>query len=142
MARAHAKSAVFKIDDSGGTLRDISAAVASVRGLPGAASLEEAPAFDDSGLRFVRGPESIVFTVSGAWDDAATTGAATVLHGIRASTTTVSFEYGPAGDAAGAVRYRGEAWCERFEVESTLPREARFAAAFRVDGAVTIDTFP
>ena len=142
MAKAHAKGGVFKIDDASGTLRDISAAVASVRGLPGAAALEEVTALTDGGARFVRGPEAVVFTIGGSWDDAATTGAATVLNGLRALATTVSFEHGPAGSSSGAVRYQGEAWCEAFDVEAVLPKEVRYIAKFRVDGAVIVDTFP
>ena len=142
MAKTHSKNAVFKVDDSGGTLRDISPAVSSVRGLPGSASLAEVTAFSDAGATFVRGPEDVTFTVEGPWDDAATTGTATVLGGIRDTGATASFEYGPAGEATGAVRYTGEAWCTRFDVDTTVPRAARYTATFQVNGAVTVGAFP
>ena len=98
-------------------------------------------ALADGGARFIRGIEQVSFTVAGSWDDAATTGAATVLGGIRALVSTASFEYGPAGGASGAVKYSGEAWCTGFEVEGTVPHETRYRATFLVDGQVTVGTF-
>ena len=65
ISRAHGKDAYFAVDDSGGTLRNISAHVDSVSGLPSARALSDVTSFTDTGERFIPGLQGASFTVSG-----------------------------------------------------------------------------
>lgn len=141
MPRSHGKDSVFKIDDSGGTLRDISNHVNNVSGLPSAAALSDVTAYGDAGERFIRGLQGAQFTVTGNFDSAATTGSATVLNSLRTTTTTATFEYGPEGGSAGKIRYTGECWLENLSVDSSVTDKVPFSAQFRMDNGLTVNTF-
>ena len=140
MGKAHGQGAVFRIGDGGGVVRDISASVAGVRGLPGAATVLDVTSLTQ-GPALARGEEQVRFTVEGDWDDTPLTGSAPVLGMVRSKGEAVSFEFGPAGGASGAVRYSGVAWCARLEVDAPASREARFRAEFTIEGGVDVGTF-
>lgn len=142
IARAHGKGSVFSVDDSGGTLRNISNHVDGVSGLPGAAQLSEVTSFGDAGERFIRGLEGNTFTVKGQFDTAASTGSITVLNGLRTATATSTFEYGPEGSTTGKIRYTGEAWLEGFTVDAAVKDKVPFSATFRLDNSLTVNTYP
>lgn len=141
MSRAHGKDAYFAIDDSGGSLRNISAHVDSVSGLPSARALSDVTAFTDTGERFIPGLQGATFTVSGHFDNTATTGSATVLNGLRTTTATSSFEYGPDSNTSGRTKYSGECWMESLTVDATVKDKVPFSASFRMDNALTVGTF-
>lgn len=140
MAKAHGKDTYMAVSDSAGTLRRLDG-VDSVSGLPGAGSLSEVTAFADAGEKFIRGMEAGQFSISGSWDNAASTGNATVLNGIRTLSTVSTFEYGPEGNTTGKVKYSGSCWLESFTVDASAKEKVPFSAQFRVDGAVTVGTF-
>lgn len=141
MARFHGKDAHFSIDDSGGTLRDITRHVRSVNGLPGARQLSDVTAMGDEGTRSIPGLANVTFTVSGVFDTTATTGSYTVLNGLRTTTSTSTFEYGPAGSTGGAPKLTGECWMTEFTVDTSHTDAIPFSATFQVDGTVTATTF-
>jgi hypothetical protein len=141
MAFVHGKDSHFSVDDSGGTLRNISASVDSVDGLPGDVDMAGVSAFGDSGHKYVVGLENGSFTVNGHWDDAADVGANTVLAGIRGQSGTVTFEFGPAGNGSGAVKFSGEARLTSYSISASVTDRVTFTASFNVDGQVTAGTF-
>lgn len=141
MSRVHGKDSKFLVDDSGGTLRDISGHVDNVAGLPGARALSDVTAYGDAGERFIPGLQGLTFTVSGHFDSAATTGSATVLNGLRTASATSSFEYGPEGSTTGKVKYSGECWMEGLTVDSSVKEKVPFSATFRLDNGLTVGTF-
>ncbi|HZN76029.1 MAG TPA: hypothetical protein VFC00_30730 [Micromonosporaceae bacterium] len=141
MARSHGKDAYFAVDDSGGTLRNISGHVDNVSGLPSAAALSEVTSYGDAGERFIRGLQGATFTVTGQFDSAATTGSATVLNGLRVTTSTSSFEYGPEGNTAGDYKFSGECWLENLTYDASVKEKVPFSATFRMDNGLTVGTF-
>jgi hypothetical protein len=141
VARAHGKDAVFSIDDSGGSLRNISAHVNNVSGLPGARQLSEVTAFGDGGVKNIPGLVNVSFTVSGVFDNTATTGSYTVLNGLRSTTATSTFEYGPAGSTASSPKLTGECWMSEFTVDASVSDAVPFSATFQVDGTVTATAY-
>lgn len=141
LSRTHGKDAVFKIDDSGGSLRDISGHVNNVSGLPSARALADVTAYGDAGERFIPGLQGAQFTVTGNFDSAATTGSATVLNGLRTTTTTSTFEYGPEGGTTGKIKYTAECWLENLSVDSSVTDKVPFSAQFRMDNGLTVSTF-
>ena len=106
MGKAHGQGAVFRIGDGGGVVRDISASVAGVRGLPGAAAVVDVTSLTQ-GPALARGEERVRFVVEGDWDDAPGVGSAAVLGEIRTKGASVAFEFGPAGGVAGRSGTRG-----------------------------------
>lgn len=141
IARSHGKDLAFLVDDSGGTLRDISAHVTGVSGLPGSRALDDVTAAGDGGDKSIPGLFSGQFTVSGWWDDTASTGSHTVLNGLRTTTATSSFEYGPEGSASGDIKLSGECWLESLTYDAEVRGAVPFSATFKVDGTLTTGTF-
>jgi hypothetical protein len=142
MAFVHGKDAVFSLDDSGGTLRLIKAYLNQVSGLPGARGLSETTAFGDQGQRNIPGLAVNQFSIAGHADFASATAIGQLLNGLRTTTATSSFEYGPEGSATGKVRYYGECWMTDFEVGANVNDKVSISASFQVDGVVTPSTYP
>lgn len=139
--RSHGKDSYFAVDDSGGTLRNISGHTDNVSGLPGARALSEVTSYGDSGDRFIPGTEGTAFTVTGQFDSSASTGSATVLNGLRTASATSSYEYGPEGNTTGDIKYSGECWLESFTVDASVKEKVPFSATFRTDNAISVGTF-
>lgn len=142
MAFVHGKDAVFSLDDSSGTLRLIKAYLNQVSGLPGARGLSETTAFGDQGQRNIPGLAVNQFSIAGHADFASATAIGQLLNGLRTTTATSSFEYGPEGSTTGKVKYSGECWMTDFEVGANVNDKVSISASFQVDGVVTPGTYP
>lgn len=141
MAFVHGKDAVFSLDDSGGTLRDVHIYVNSVSGLPGARALSEVTAFGDQGTKSIPSLANVQFSIAGHYDATAATGIATVLNGLRTATATASFQYGPAGSVTGSLKITGECWMTDCSYDATVSDRVPIAASFQVDGVPTLGVF-
>lgn len=142
MAFVHGKNAVFKLDDSGGTLRTLSAFIDNISGLPGARELSEVTAFGDSGTKSIPGLQDVDFSISGHFDSTATTGPNAVINSLRTATATASVEYGPEGSTAAMVKFTCECWLTSYEIEASVDDKVSFKAEFKVDGVVTATVWP
>ena len=132
----HGKSTAFKVDDSGGTLRDISNTLTDV-GFPQTVDTAETSSFGDSAKTYIVGLSDSTVSISGNFD-------ATVdgyLAGILGQAATVSFEYGPEGSTAGYVKYSGEAILTSYEKSGAIGDVVTYSAEFQVTGAVTRGTW-
>ena len=141
MSFVHGKGAAFSLDDSGGTLRAVFPYLNSVSGLPGARALSEVTAFGDSGTKSIPGLANVPFSIGGHYDATASVGIATVLNGLRTTTTTSSFEYGPAGSASGALKISGECWMNEYTIDASVSERVPVSASFLVDGIPTLGTY-
>lgn len=141
MAFTHGKDAVFSLDDSGGVLRAIKAYLNSVTGLPGARGLSEVTAFGDAGQKNIPSIAVNQFSIAGHADFASATAIGQLLGGLRSTTATSSFEYGPEGGTTGKTKYSGECWMTDFEVAATATDKVSITASFQVDGTVTVGTY-
>jgi hypothetical protein len=141
VAFVHGKDAVFKLDDSGGTLRTLTSYVDSVSGLPGGRELAEVTAMGDGGTKSIPGLQNVTFQVSGHFDSTASTGTNAVIASLRTATATSSFEYGPEGGSTGKVKFSGECWLTEYTVDASVSEKVGFQATFQVDGTVTAGTF-
>lgn len=133
MAFVHGKTAVFKIDNSAGSLQDISAYCDSID-FPMTMDTAEVTTFGDSSKEYLAGLKDATISISGSWD-------ATADAILAALTTAGTFEYGPAGSTAGLVKYTGEAICTGYTVNAPVGDKVSFSAEFQVTGAVTRTTF-
>ena len=129
----HGKNAAFKIDDSGGTLRDISNVLTDVS-ISRTADVAEVSAFSNSSKAFVSGLKDATLTISGSFD-------ATVdgyLSGILGSEG--SFEFYPIGTTGGNPKASGEAIMTSYDRTPDIGGAVTFSASFQVSGDVTEGT--
>jgi len=129
----HGKNAAFKIDDSGGTLRDISDVLTNVS-ISRTADVAEVSAFTNSSKAYVAGLKDATMTISGSFD-------ATVdgyLSGILGEEG--SFEFYPIGTTGGNPKASGEAIMTSYDRTPDIGGAVTFTAAFQVSGDVTEGT--
>lgn len=139
MATVHGKSAYFALNDGAG-LRNISAFLTSVE-FSRSKDLPDSTTFGDSDHEFVEGLKGARITLRGFWDSAALATDAT-LDGAYGTTAAVAWEYGPAGNGGGSVKYSGNCHVAEYSpgpasVDALVP----FSATLQVHGAVTRGTF-
>ena len=130
----HGKNAAFKIDDSGGTLRDISNVLTDVS-ISRTADVAEVSAFSNSSKAFVAGLKDASITISGSFD-------ATVDGYLKAivGTAAGSFEFYPIGTTGGNPKASGNAICTSYDRTPDVGGAVSFSAAFQVSGDVTEGT--
>lgn len=129
----HGKNAAFKIDDSGGTLRDISNVLTDVS-ISRTADVAEVSAFSNSSKAYVAGLKDATLTISGSFD-------ATVdgyLSGILGAEG--SFEFYPIGTTGGNPKASGEAIMTSYDRTPDIGGAVTFTASFQVSGDVTEGT--
>jgi hypothetical protein len=132
----HGKSTVLKVDNSGGTLTDISNTLTDV-GFPQTVETAETTSFGSSAKTYIVGLTDSTVSLSGNWD-------ATVdahLAGILGQAASVSFEYGPEGSTAGYVKYSGEAYLTSYEKSGSVGDAVKYTAELQVTGTVTRGTW-
>lgn len=138
MAAKRGLSADIRVDNSGGTLTDISRSVNQVQ-FSRDADLLDATTFQAPGgdKEFIVGFKDNKFTVSGNAD-------ATVmahLNGIHGQEATVSFQYGPEGTTTGNRRYTGECVLVNLSEDTPATGLNTFTASFQITGQVTVGTY-
>ncbi|MGH3848413.1 MAG: phage tail tube protein [Pseudonocardiaceae bacterium] len=143
MAFVHGKNTIFKLDDSGGTLRDLSAYLNNVD-FPRDQNVPETTTFGVAGgsRTYLTGLNSATITVAGQYDSTATSGPDVVLSGLINAATTATFEYGPEGGSSGKVKYTGEALLTSYQTSSSVDGVCTFSGALQITGQVTRTTFP
>ena len=137
MAFIDGRGSRFRIADTDGTVRDLSAYITEVRALPGDRSLNEVTALGDSGARFKPGGEAVSFTLRGIFDDTPAVGADAVLGALRYHNSATGFEYAPAGFAAGNVSYTGNCWVKSYELLSRAGEPVSWQATLQIEGTVS-----
>ena len=141
MAFSHGRVAVFKIDDSGGTQRDLSAYLDNVD-FPQEVDIPETSVFGDTARGYdVVGLKSASFSLSGKFDSTATSGPDVVLQGLIGLAASDDFEYGPEGGTTGKIKYSGKCRITSYRITSAVNGVVSFSADGVVDGAVTRGTF-
>lgn len=138
MAFRHGKNAVFKVDNSGGTLTDISAYCDEVS-LPRSIETAETTTFGVTGgsKTYVTGLNDATISVSGKFDSTVDAH----LVGILGQEASVSFEYGPEGSTSTRIKFTGEAILTSYEVGSPVGDVVTFSAEFQCTGPITRGTY-
>lgn len=136
MAFVHGKSAVFKLDDSGGTLRDLSSYLEDVS-FPRSIETAETTTFGSSAKSYITGLTDATISLSGKFDATADG----YLAGVVGQSATLSFEYGPAGSTGGNVKYTGECILTSYEVGATVGDAVTATVELQVTGAITRTTW-
>ena len=138
---SHGKNAVFKLDNSGGTLTDISNVVNDVT-VSRAIETGETTSFGNSSKTYIVGLADATISVSGSFDTTVDSHLTTLIDAqIAGTNTSASFEAGPQGTASGNVKYTGEALVTSYEVNPTVGDVVTFSLELQVTGAVTRATY-
>lgn len=132
----HGKATVFKVDNSGGTLTDISDVLTDVS-FPQSVETAETSAFGSSAKSYVVGLSDATLSVSGNFD----TTVDAHLIAVLGQAATLSFEYGPEGSTAGDAKYTGECLMTSYEKSGAVGDVVTFSSEFQVTGAVTRGTY-
>lgn len=128
----HGKNTVFKLDNAGGSLTNISDVLNSVS-FPRETEILETTSFGSSYRTYVVGFQNATISIEGSYD-------ATVdahLAGVLGQDATLSFEYGPEGSTTGNTKYTGEAYLTSYETSGGVGDIVSFSAELQVSGAVT-----
>lgn len=136
MTFTHGKKAVFKVDNSGGALQDISAFTTRV-GFPETVDVAEVTALGATSKSYIVGLTDARITAEGKFDPALDA----ILAGIKGQDPTVTYEYGPEGGTVGKTRYTGEAILVSYEKNSDLGDASSWTAEFQATGNVTRNTY-
>ncbi len=136
MAFSHGKDTVFKIDNSGGSLQDISTYLLSV-GFPQEIDMAETSTFGTGAKTYVAGMTDATISIEGRYDPTVDN----ILNALKGLAATQTFEYGPQGGTGGAVKYTGECRMTSYEVSGDVGDMTGFSAEFQVSGSITRTTF-
>lgn len=136
MAFVHGKSAVFKLDNSSGSLVDYSAFLEDVS-MPRSIETAETSTFGSSAKSYITGLTDATISVSGKFDAAADA----TLVAVIGQSDTLSFEYGPEGSVAGKIKYTGECIMTSYDIGATVGDAVTASVELQVSGAVTRTTF-
>jgi len=136
MAFVHGKASVFKLDDSSGSLTDISAYV-NEASFPRSIETAETTVFGNNAKTYIVGLTDATISLSGPWDS--------TFDGYVApsvgSSTTLTFNYGPAGSTASYVKLTGETIITSYEVSGPVGDVVTYSLELQVTGAITRTTW-
>lgn len=135
MAFVHGKDSVFKLDNSGGSLTDISTYVNSVD-FPETADVAETTTLGDGSKSYIVGLKDATISISGLWDSTLDG----ILGAVVGQTATLSFEYSPEGTTGGNIKYTGECIVTSYSQSSPVGDVVGFSADMQVSGDVTRGT--
>ena len=135
MAFTHGKDSVFKLDNSGGSLTDISAYINSVD-FPETADVAETTVLGNGNKTYIVGLKDATLSIAGLWDSTIDG----ILGAVVGQAATLSFEYSPEGTGSGKIKYTGEAILTSYAQSSPVGDVVGYSADFQVSGAVTRGT--
>jgi|TARA_B000000557_G_scaffold15795_1_gene12233 predicted secreted protein len=135
MAFTHGKDSVFKLDNSGGSLTDISTYVNNVD-FPETADVSETTTLGADNKTYIAGLKDATISLSGLWDATADA----IFGAVVGQSATLSYEYSPEGTASGKVKYTGEAILTSYAISSPVGDAVGYSADLQVSGAVTRGT--
>lgn len=143
MAFTHGKKSKFEIDNSSGTLTDISAFCDEVS-LSRDIETAEVTTFGDNAKEYIIGLSDATISVSGKFDAAGSSTVDAVLAGILGQEASTSFAYTPGGGTESSTnpKYTGECYLTSYEVSGSVGDVTSFSASFQVTGAITRDVTP
>ncbi len=138
MAFIHGKKSVFKVDNSAGTLTDISAFCEEVS-LSRDIETAEVTTFGDDAKEYITGLTDATISISGKFDAGNASAVDPVLSGVLGSSSTISWAYrvNSASTSSTNPEYQGEAILTSYEVSGTVGDAVTFSAEFQCTGTIT-----
>lgn len=138
MAFIHGKSSKFSIDNSAGSLVDLSAYIEQVS-LSRSIETAEVTTFGNSAKQYIVGLSDGSVSISGKFDAAGASTVDSVLSGILGQSATVSWEYQPNSATVSSTnpKYTGEGIVTSYEVSGSVGDSVTFSAEVQVTGVIT-----
>ena len=138
MAFIHGKKSLFKIDNSGGTLTDISAYCEEVS-LSRDIETAEVTTFGDNAKEYITGLSDATVSLSGKFDSVNASAVDPVLTGILGQDATVSWAYRVSSSSVSSTNpeYQGEGILTSYEVSGGVGDAVTFSAELQCTGAIT-----
>ena len=141
MAFRHGKNTVFKLDNSSGTLVDLSSYLEEVS-VPRSIETGETTTFGSSAKSYITGLSDATISLSGKFDSTLDAHMSGIITALSAGTIdTVSFEYGPESSTSTRIKYSGEAIVTSYEVSSPVADVVTCSIELQVTGAITRGTW-
>ena len=138
MAFHHGKGSSFKIDNTAGTLTDISSNVNTAE-LARSLELGETTNFGDNQKSYIVGLADGTISIGGQWDESSGGVDAALAGGTEPASRT--FEYGPEGSSSGDIKYSGECILTNYTISNPVGDVVTWSADLQITGAVTRGTF-
>lgn len=126
----------FRLDNSGGTLTDISTQCTMVD-LSNDVESFDVTAFQSGSKEYLVGFSDGKFSVEGFFDGTINAH----LMGIKGQEATVSFQWGPEGSATGKPKFTGECFLTNYKPASAVNAPNKFSLALQVSGDITVGTY-
>ena len=137
MAFQHGKSTDFRVDNSSGSLTDISAYCDQVEHPFDIDNPETTTFGATSRRRQLVGLKDTTITASGKWDPTLDG----ILTGIYGHATSKTYQVGPAGSTGGNVKYTGEMRLASYSVSNPVDGPVTWSATFEIDNDVSVTTY-
>lgn len=136
MAFSSGRSGVLKLDNSSGSLVDLSAYFESVD-FPRTVDTLETTTFGDSSKDYIVGLKDSTISISGKFDPTLDSH----MNGIYGQAATVSFEYGPNGSTGGYPKFTGECIVTDYSISGAVGDLVTVSIELQVTGNVTATTW-
>ena len=138
MAFKHGKTALFKVDNAGGTLVDLSAFCDSID-LSRDLDVAETSTFGSTSKTYVIGLIDGKISVSGKFDSAGASTVDAVISGTLGQEASVTFEYQASNASVSSTnpKYTGEAYCTSYKISAPVGDVVKFSAEYQITGAAT-----
>lgn len=141
MAFVHGKGAAFRIDNAAGSLIDISQFCDEIS-FPQTVETGETTTFQQNSKTYIVGLRDSTLSVSGKVDPAGDLLFSALVDALTTgASASASWEFGPAGSAAAAIRYTGECIVTGYDISSPVGDVVSFSLDLQVTGDVTRGTF-
>jgi predicted secreted protein len=138
MAFVHGKKSVFKIDNSAGSLTDISAFCEEVS-LSRSIETAEVTTFGDDSKEYITGLSDATISISGKFDAGTASAIDPILSGVLGAASTVSWAYrvNSASTSSTNPEYQGEGILTSYEVSGAVGDAVTFSAEIQCSGTIT-----
>ena len=137
----HGKNAHFSLDGTAGTLVVISDTLNEVT-MPREIETAETTAFGQNDKTYITGLGDATISLSGMFDATVDTQVAGDIANLKSgSVASLTFEYGPSGNAVSSPKFTGEALITSYEVGSPVGDVITYSLELQVTGGVTGTTF-
>ena len=130
MSAVHGKNGYIKVGDN-----NLSSYLNS-KSLDTSTDIAEVSTFGNDSKKYIQGLEDGTIPLEGPWDSTVD-GYMAALKGAGET----SFEYGPAGNAGGNVKYSGNVVLSAYNISQDLTGAISFSATLQLSGDVTRGTF-
>lgn len=134
-----AGNCVVRIDNSAGAIQNMTSYIDTVSAVGKEYMPLDVTMFSDTAERVIQGIEmSSEVTVSGAFDDTATTGPDAIFGTLVGTINT--FEFNPVGTVSGARKISGEFLWLSYKIVNAVKERVNFELTGKLDNVLTITT--